>query len=255
LKFFDLFGKIADMLGKEFPQSDIGVPDSGLQSEAKQSVLQLPELRVSCACQSRIIDEQGRYLLLVNRNRKRGGQIILTPIGGGLEVAESGRIELETLAGITAADYERGNDLRFTIQGKNVNILREWFLARRNREIDSIRETTEELVDESQALEASDLQATDSLQSFFAGFFSELAITTKSGREGMLTLRLLEIYDVYPSSSVLSKLKVAEKSSSELALRFVSQEEIMAGKTIDGIEIGTVSQSLLNPRETISEFI
>ncbi|NQT27113.1 hypothetical protein HQ585_17295 [candidate division KSB1 bacterium] len=214
-------------------------------------VLNIPEVRVSSASFVRIKDPEGRQALLVNKNRAKKGVIVLTPIGGAIEANSTGIEDLKRLLGIDESAFEKGNDLRFKMNGEKANEYRSWFLGGEHRESEPSREVYEELVDESGLLNSEELEG---LQCSRAGYATELAQTTRIGQEGQVTLRLLEVFDAELKPDTLKKL--VELSQGQNALvRFVTDEEIRNGKTEDRTEIGTVTQSLLNIQDTIAEFV
>ncbi|MDD5626853.1 MAG: hypothetical protein PHW01_02525 [Patescibacteria group bacterium] len=214
-------------------------------------VLNLPEVRVSSASFARIRDSQGRYALLVNKNRAKKGDILLTPIGGAIETTEEGLQTLQQLLEIEKIAFEKGNDLRFRMPGKKANEFRAWFLQRQQRETNPIREVVEELVDEAELLKREDL---GELQCGLVGFDAELEETTRIGQEGQMTLRLLEIFEAGLKAEIITKLEELSNQPNAV-IYFVTAEEIQAGQTNDGIKISKSSNSLLNPKKTIEPFI
>ncbi len=227
-----------------------GSSGSPFESSGGLRVLDIPQVRVSSASFVRIFDDLGRYALLVNKNRARKGQLVYTPIGGAIEATSRGLRELEGLLGVTSSAFEKGNDLRFVMPGAVSNSYREWFLSGSGRERDPSREIIEELVEEAELLERRDLSG---LRCSLAGYDTELAETSRSGQEGQMTLRLLEIHDATIPDRAMGRLLEASQLSGSL-LRFVSSAEIASGSTSDGAEIGTVAVSLLRPQYTIPEF-
>lgn len=213
-------------------------------------VSHLSEVRISSASFARICDERGRFLLLVNKSRAKKGEIVLTPIGGALEADEEGLRKLQEDMGVDPKSFEKGSDLRFKIEGKKANQYRKWFLSRTNREIDPGRELKEELIDEEGLLIQDDVQGVGYQ---LAGYETELQQTTRPGQEGQTTLRLLEIYDTRLQTEIMVKLQDLSRIS-ESKIFFVTEEEIKNGRTENGIEIATVSITLLDPKKTISEF-
>lgn len=213
-------------------------------------VLHMPDLRISSANFARIRGGQGRFALLVNRSRLRKGITILTPIGGGIEATQKGIEVLKQRLEIDDEAFERGNDLRFRIHGSKANVFREWFLSADEREINPVREVEEELVEEEGLLTAEDVAQIEYTQ---AGYATELAQTNRQGQEGQITLRLLEIFDTTLPADSLQKL-VDLSHQPDAMIKFVSEDEIRAGKTVDGIDIGAVTKSILDPTPTIPEF-
>ena len=213
-------------------------------------VLSLPEVRVSSASFTRIKDLEGRHALLVNKNRAKEGIIVLTPIGGAIEATPAGKEKLKNLLDIDDSAFEQGHDLRFVMSGSRANEYREWFLSGEQRESDPSREVFEELIDEAELLTREELEG---LQCARAGYATELAETNRTGQEGQITLRLLEVFDAELKPETLEKLLQLSKNS-DAVIRFVTEEEIRSGKTADGTDIGTVTKSLLDIQESIPEF-
>lgn len=251
------------MSGAEFGRPCLYPDTISSGSTPERSILQESSLRVSCASFARVQDKQGRYLLLANKNRRKQGKLILTPMGGAIEMTSAGRDTIKQELLISDTSFEKGNDLRFTMDGKNANALRLWFLTRTGRETDPRRELREELVDElrikqgeqeAAVLTPNDLPDMWQIPTSFAGYQTEVARTMRQNQEGALTLRLLEIHDVTLPESVLTKLKTAEQVQPEVSLRFVTAEEIAEAQTMDGIAIGSVAKTLLNPISTIPAF-
>jgi len=213
-------------------------------------VLRVPKVRVSSAFFVRIVDLEGRLALLVNKNRARKGTIVLTPIGGAIEATPEGIKGLKDLLGIDDSAFEKGYDLRFMMSGTKANEYREWFLRREHRESEPSREVHEELIDEAKLLNPEELNG---LECTRAGYATELAETTRTGQEGQMTLRLLEVFDAKLKPETLEKLTRLSKGS-DAVIRFVTEEEIRNGKTVNGTDIGTVAKSLLDIQESIPEF-
>jgi len=63
----------------------------------------------------------------------------------------------------------------------------------------------------------------------------------------------LEVFDAELKPGTLEKL-IRFSQEQDSLIRFVTEEEIRNAKTKDGIEIGTVTQSLLDIQKTIPEF-
>ncbi|HSX09890.1 MAG TPA: hypothetical protein VLF93_07070 [Candidatus Saccharimonadales bacterium] len=232
------------------------MPVRAIDSEGRNSdraLLNESALRISCSAFARITDTQGNYLLLTNIVKKRQGKTVLTPVGGAIEATPQGITVISEMLGLTPESFDEGNDLRFVMNGKGVNTLLKWFLTRKDRETDPYREIVEELVTESGVLTDTDIPELESTPVSFAGYFGEIGLSTRSGQSGKLTLRLSEIHDVGLSERLVEKLKRAETGQFDDVLRFVSEDEIMAGRTTDGIEIGSVANGLCRPQHTIGE--
>ncbi len=120
----------------------------------------------------------------------------------------------------------------------------------KGRETDPSREVVEELVEESGLLTTEELE---SLRCNHAGYNTELEETTRTGQEGPVTLRLLEVFRAELSPEIIGKLQELATKPDSL-VHFVSDEEIIAGQSAEGVKIGAVSKNLLNPKDTIEAF-
>lgn len=113
-------------------------------------------IRVSCASLVRMkinAEDKIKYFLLINWERKKAGNITLSPIGGGLKIKN-----INILKDFDAvAEKPESMDLRFTMSIARLDEFREWFYLRDalNREISPINEIKEELVLESKLLSES----------------------------------------------------------------------------------------------------
>jgi hypothetical protein len=199
------------------------------------------ELRFSCSSLVRILDQNNRFLLLMNKNRAHQGQRALTPVGGAVQIMPDGYIYLEKVLGVSKEAYEKDNDLRLKIAWNKASGLSEWFMWRVGREISPMRELVEELVHENSILTEEDLQ-TAVIE--FAGYNWELSRSKRKGHEGTLTLRLFEIFDVELAPEAFSKLDSAVGETNAV-VSFVSSQEIVAGFTYDQVEVPSVSKALL----------
>ncbi len=110
-------------------------------------------IRVSCASLVKMkvnVGDNIKYFLLINWERKKEGNISLSPIGGGLKIKN-----VNILKGYDAvSEKPESLDLRFTMPIARLDKFREWFYLRDalNREISPINEIEEELVLESRLL-------------------------------------------------------------------------------------------------------
>lgn len=219
------------------------------ETPSSLEVCHLPILRVSAASFADIRYGDKRALT-INKNRLSKGERVLTPIGGAIELTLQGMKEVRQLLEIDETAFEKGNDLRLLMAGKNVNKLCQWFLRRENREITPEREFREELIEELGLFTPADF-AGISFQ--LLGFQTELAETGRVGREGRLTLRLIEIHNTQLTEVVLDKL-VQETEKPKAMIKFVSGDEIVRGVSSEGIEIGSVARLLLEPGNDIPAF-
>ncbi len=156
-------------------------------------------IRISCAVLCRIAHE-GRYLLLINENRRRRGVYILSPIGGALTISDPGPV---LAMGALFEDPSSG-DLRLTLPHGALDAFRVWFYRGEGREQTPFRELYEELVLESELLPV--LTTTD--VSWRRLWTSEQeGFTGRIGQTGVLTHYFLEIYDVtFTTSRALGPL-------------------------------------------------
>lgn len=239
-------------MGVKIFMSEPGEPGihRGVDTERRLEVLRLPEVRVSTASLVVIRDAQGRYALLVNQNRAKKGEVVLTPIGGAIEATPEGLESLKRLLGLDEASFENGADLRFIMSGAQANRYREWFLAGEQRESNPLREIQEELVDEEGLLNEENLVG---LELRRKGYATQLAQTTRKGREGTVTLRLVEVFEADFNEQTRQRLQTQAEVPGSV-IHFVSEDEIGEGKTTDGLEIGDISKVLLDAKETIEEF-
>jgi hypothetical protein len=208
------------------------------------------ELRFSCSSLVRILDQNNRFLLLMNKNRAHQGQRALTPVGGAVQIMPDGYMYLERVLGVSKEAYEKDNDLRLKIAWNKATGLSEWFMWRVGREISPMRELVEELAHENTILNEEDFQ-TAIIE--FAGYNWELGRSKRKGHEGTPTLRLFEIFDVELAPEAYVKLNNAA-SQAEAVIRFVSAQEIIAGTTHDQIEIPSVSKALLETNLEVVRF-
>jgi len=189
-----------------------------------------------------LCSSDGRYGLLINKNRLKRGERVLTPIGGALELTEQGQANLISKLGLKNEDFEKGLDLRFQLSDDCVGEYVAWFLSGQDRERDPMRELSEEWVEEADLLNVDQL---DGATWSVVGYAQERVATTRTGQEGKTTFRIAEIYEVHLSPETLEHLE-ALANDSECLLQFVTAEEIQQGKTESGVEIGTNSVGLLD---------
>ena len=189
-------------------------------------------IRISCASLARIIIND-KFLLCVNKSSLKNKNIkVYTPFGGSLEYTEEA---LDFLNGINS-EFEKGKDLRLRISLSNLEIFKHWFQKKENREIGIDRELVEELVEEEKVFK--NLSSVD-FQSKYLKMVEDFA-----RYNDIDNYRFFEIYNIEFNDNKLEELlKVIEDEKSNL--RLVTKEEILNGKTEDGIEIGQNSKSLI----------
>lgn len=163
-------------------------------------------IRVSCASLCRI-EHQGRFLLLLNYNRRARGIYVLSPIGGAIRVFDPNR--LETFGAIPEDPTQ--NDLRVTMPYDMLPAFGDWFYSGLDRERSPFRELHEELVGESCLLPA--LEPTD-IEWRHIWTAEEEAFTMRRGQTGLLTHYYLEIYEVkFLTAATLGPLLAAPSES------------------------------------------
>lgn len=196
-------------------------------------------LRVSCAALCRI-RHQGRYLLVLNQQRRRLGRYVLAPVGGALAVTEP-----ERLAAFGARlEDPAAADLRLYLPAGALVGFRAWFHSGEGRERSPFRELYEELVSETRllpALEADEVIA-EPLRTV-----ERREPTDRHGDAGPLTHYFLELYDVrFTSARVLAALRHPAPNSGAV---WLTPAQIAAGTlrlAVDGaLRDVTVRASLL----------
>jgi hypothetical protein len=176
-------------------------------------------IRVSCASLCRI-EHQGRYFLLLNRNRRQKGIYILSPIGGALAVDDP-----SLFASFDATPENRAsNDLRMTMPTAALPRFRVWFYRREGREISPYRELQEELVIESGLLPA---LPPGEVEWELLWTVEEREHTQRKGQTGLLTQYFLEIYGVRFKTFVTRAALVNAPPESGAA--WVTREQIDSG--------------------------
>ena len=153
-----------------------------------------PSIRVGSGGLARVrltdpADGQEKYLLVLNADALKRGEYLLTPLGGAIGITSEGLAFLESL-GVTHDDFvdvqtavskakaEAGKDsrllssdqvemikakaersLRFILATDNLPKYLAWFITRRDRETDILRELKEEIVDEGSILSPEEWEA------------------------------------------------------------------------------------------------
>ena len=179
-------------------------------------------IRVSCATLCRI-EHVGRYLLLLNLNRRKKGLYILAPIGGALALHDA------TLGERFGAVPENPDvqELRFALPRGSVPAFRDWFYSGEGRELSPFRELYEELVLESGLLPA---LTEDDATCEYLWTVEEKAPTARQGQTGLLTYYFLEIYDIrFKSARTLGPLLAAPPESGAV---WVTAQQIAERSTI-----------------------
>ncbi|MDZ4766591.1 MAG: hypothetical protein SGI73_18800 [Chloroflexota bacterium] len=187
--------------------------------------IRVERIRVSCAGLCRIQDEHGRYLLALNTNRLSKGLRIFMPLGGGFIYEDEALLERFD----AIPELPNTHELRLYIPPARLNDFRTWFLSRRDREIDPLRELVEELVDELRALPQLDLSDVAFERRFI---HDSERITDRTGVEGEKTQYWLEIFDVTITTPALWQTLL--DAPTDGGLRWVTPEAIRAGQTPDG---------------------
>ncbi len=188
-------------------------------------------IRISCATLNRIQYEDGRFLLVLNKNRLQNGKRVLTPIGGGLQYRDQNI--LHSLGAVF--EEENSKDLRFYVDEAKVPKFETWFLTRKGRETDPFRELYEELVLEERLLEG---LARQDIGIQYIGLVTEQDRSARDIAAEALTKFYFEVFNVrlrQPSWKEI--MEGTERLSSRVKL--ASKSEIQAGRMIDGTEIGS----------------
>lgn len=198
-------------------------------------------IRVSCASLCRI-EHQGRYLLLLNANRRARGIYVLAAIGGALTVNS-----VDTLRQFEAKqDIPGSRDLRFSLPLAQLPRFRRWFYAREGRENSPYRELSEELVDETGLLPL--LDPLD-VQWRLLWTVEDEQFTLRSGQTGLLTHYMLEVYDIIFSEPICEQLL---NVSPDTGAVWVDRQRILTQDTITLDVDGAVRTARLNARILLS---
>lgn len=185
-------------------------------------------LRVSCGSMCRFHVED-KFLLILNRNRRKKGIYQLSPIGGAIAFDD------ETILKRFGMRLEKTdvNDLRFYTNTEHIDDFREWFYRREGREIDPFREIYEELVEEEGVLD--DIRR-DSLTIEFTHILEDSKATQRTGSTGLFTQYFFELFDVNVVDAGLCKQ--LEKLDRELGVILLDKatlrEKKMLEQTFDG---------------------
>lgn len=200
-------------------------------------------MRVSGTGFARLRGPHDTYALLVNKGRlSRGGERILSPIGGGFDLLPGGKRYLEGL-GATHFEGHDHNELRCQIPDAQISKVATWFERRHQRETTVWRELMEELVEETGLLTLGGLSA--GYVERFATSRRHNAMTTRNVPNRQ-TEYFMEIFDVGVSPNTLRTLWAASRRPIERRwMYFVTVEEIANGRTNDGVTIGQISQFVL----------
>lgn len=211
-----------------------------------------PIVRVSMAGMAQI-EADGQQLLLQNYATLRAtGSPVLTPIGGGIRVLPGGIEELNELIGITSEDLagKKKRDLVFTTSGSNAIRAAEWFAKQVGRETDPSRELIEELAKQNKLIAQ---ELAEAAQYSFAGFYAEFTMPRPGKTEK--TLRLVEVSSAFlPPEAIVELRRWSQSPIDEGWVKFVYPHEIEGLKTSEGIEIGSVSRSVLHPTRRLPMF-
>jgi hypothetical protein len=193
-------------------------------------------MRISCLGFARVRDEEGKYAILLNEGLyKRGFGRILTPIGGGLEF----RSRAWLVKTFGASDFEQGKDLRFRVDNRHVNDVVTWYLKRTGREISSLREFREELVDTG-VLKPHHM---DGIKERLVRYIRYDTVTHRNVPDKR-TAYLIEVFNVTVSKAALEKLHEAA-ANPDPYVYFAREDEIRRGAMDDGTRIGEITQKML----------
>lgn len=179
-------------------------------------------IRVSCATLCRI-EHQGRFLLLLNANRRAKGLYVLAPIGGAITA-----YDWSALALMGALPEEPlTHDLRFQMPLDHLQDFQAWFYRGDERERSPYRELREELVQETDLLPVLSL---DDVTCRYLWTVEEEQFTARQGQTGLLTHYFLEIFEVkFTTARTLGPLLALPPGS---GAAWVSQDVIANCNTV-----------------------
>ena len=193
-------------------------------------------MRISCPGFARVRDEEDKYAILLNEGMlKRGFGRILSPIGGALEFHP----EAQLAKHFGAHTFEQGKDLRFHVDDARVDDVVIWYLKRIGREISSLREFREELVDTG-ILKPHHM---DGIHERFVRYIRHDTLTHRNVPDKR-TAYLIEVFDVTVSKAALEKLHEAA-ADPDPYVYFAREDEIRRGAMDDGTRIGEITQKML----------
>jgi hypothetical protein len=205
-------------------------------------------IRISCASLCRI-ERDGRYLLLLNHNRREKGLYILSAIGGALTASDPG-----IFARFGASPEEPGtNDLRMLLPLNQLEKFRAWFYSGDGRERSPYRELYEELVIESRLLQALE---PDHIACRYLWTIEDRRPTERQGQTGLITQYFLEVFDI-TFTSVLASVPLRQLPPGSGAA-WVTAEQIASRSTVDlhvdgGIHAAEINaEPLLKPPDSAS---
>lgn len=205
-------------------------------TDTRPSSSQSEWIRVSCAALCRI-EHVGRFLLMLNRNRRAKGVYVLSPIGGALRLYDP-----RPLVEFGAIPEDANSaDLRLTLRTSLLPDFRDWFSRGEGREQSPFRELREELVTESGLLP--DLKPED-VTGTYLWTVEEETFTDRQGQTGLLTHYFLEIYDIkFNTAAALGPLLVASEESGAV---WLPAEQIDQQDTIQLSVDGALREVRLN---------
>lgn len=199
---------------------------------------EIPQRRISAASCVRIRPQSRgeMFVVEINRSRLRDGEVIITPIGGGIEVSDLGAEFVRSIGGT----FERCPDLRIEIAESRLSEFQAWFESRSEgtRELMPDRELWEELIDE-HGIGGSDL--TGSISYMGCSQFEHKSSNRRAG--GGTTVYFQELFDYCPDVSVEERIiKAVEQFDPSRVLEgsrllAISSEEIRVGRSSCGLKI------------------
>lgn len=193
------------------------------------------QIRVSCACLCRI-EHAGRFLLLLNANRRARGLYILSPVGGALVLFD--QTLLETWGAVP--ETPGSHDLRLRLPEAALPVFRDWFYSRQGREQSPLRELQEELVDEAGLL--SELRSAE-VSARHLWTVEEEAPTMRKGQAGLLTHYFLEVFEIKFAPEVLARLAEVPPNS---GAAWISVDQIEARETVTLVVDGASRPAQIN---------
>lgn len=201
----------------------------------------MEKVRVSCIAFARITDNQGRFALFRNNRYSTAAQVMVSPFGGALNATPVGLNYIKHQFKLQNSDFERfpKPDLRMYVDREQLHRVGRWFSQQRDahREVSSLREVLEELIDESKALDAGELEGT--VEQFRGEHFSR---TPAIGEEPE-KVRYYEVFDVLLPPAARQKLVLAAQRP-DAVVYFATADEILAG-TVGGASIPECCELLL----------
>lgn len=197
-------------------------------------------MRFSCRTVVRYTDDQGRYLLVVDKELYESyGEIVLVPPGGYAHTDMEGVNHLQINYG--AYGFEYGVQLRFYADSSRFRDIERWFRERTHRETDAARILTEQFWDDPFWTRPFANANIRNMSRPLLGTSTDIGETFRRGVAETHTAWLTETHGMAFHSKAMRRIIAdigANAHSAHLSPFYFAQiEEIQYGATFDGVLI------------------